>query len=161
MDKVFVGRQPIYRDGVDVFAYELLSRDDELNCAAFTDGDRATAQLTLNAFVEIGLDKVVGPNIAFVNVTRNCLLSDYCSSVPKERVVLEVPADTTFDQPLLDTLTRLSKEGYSIALDNFVYREELRPVLAIANIVKIDIRGMDHQTIARQTAVRRNGNALT
>src|SRR5437667_3369654 len=89
VDRTFVGRQPIYRDGVDVFAYELLSRDDELNCAAFTDGDRVTAQLTLNAFVEIGLDKVVGPNIAFVNVTRNFLLSEYCSSLPKERVVLE------------------------------------------------------------------------
>ena len=160
VDKVFVGRQPIYSDGVDVFAYELLSRNDELNCAAFTDGDRATAELTLNAFVEIGLDKVVGPNIAFVNVTRKFLLSEYCSSLPKERVVLEISADTTFDQPLLDALTRLSEQGYTIALDNFVYRDELQPVLAIAKIVKIDIRAMDHQTIAKQAAVREFGVKL-
>ena len=58
MDKAFVGRQPIYRDGVDVFAYELLSRDSELNRAAFTDGDRATARLLLETFVDIGLDQL-------------------------------------------------------------------------------------------------------
>jgi EAL and modified HD-GYP domain-containing signal transduction protein len=160
VDKAFVGRQPIYRDGVDVFAYELLSRDDELNRAAFTDGDRATAQLLLNTFVEIGLDQVVGPNIAFVNVTRDFVLSEYCVLLPKARVVLEIAANTTIDQPLLDALSRLSKAGYSIALDNFRYRDELRPLLSIANIVKIDIQAMDRKTVATQTSVREFGVKL-
>jgi EAL and modified HD-GYP domain-containing signal transduction protein len=160
MDKAFVGRQPIYRDGVDVFAYELFSRDNELNRAAFTDGDRATAELLLNTFVEIGLDQVVGPNIAFVNVTRNFVLSEYCALLPKGRVVLEIGVDTTVDQPLLDALSRLSKTGYSIALDNFVYRDELLPLLSIASIVKIDIRAMDLPAIAMQTSVRDLGVKL-
>src|SRR5712692_6288843 len=123
VDKAFVGRQPIYRDGVEVFAYELLSRNSDLNCAAFTDGDRATALLLLETFVDIGLDQVVGPNIAFVNVTRNFVLSNYCASLPKGRVVLEIGADTPVDQELLERLSSLSKAGYTIALDNFGYQE--------------------------------------
>ena len=155
MEKTFVGRQPIYRDGVDVFAYELLSRDSELNRAAFTDSDRATARLLLEAFVDIGLDQVVGPYIAFVNVTPNFLLSDYCFSLPKSRVVLEIGADSPADPPLLKRLSDLKNEGYSIALDNFPYTEAEHPLLPLANIVKIDIRGVAPKTIAAETAALR------
>src|SRR5437868_13585543 len=107
VEKVFVGRQPIYRDGVEVFAYELLSRNSELNRAAFTDGDKATAQLLLNTFVDIGLDQVVGPNLAFVNVTRNFLLSDYSTALPKGRIVLEIAENTAVDEVLLDKMSEL------------------------------------------------------
>ena len=134
MDKAFVGRQPIYKDGVDVFAYELLSRTDELNRAAFTDGDRATSELLVNTFLEIGLDQVVGPHTAFVNVNRNFVLSDYCSRLPKDRVVLEIAGDAIVDERLIHGLSRLSLMGYSIALDNFVYRKDLRPLLEVAKI---------------------------
>jgi EAL and modified HD-GYP domain-containing signal transduction protein len=150
VEKVFVGRQPIYRDGVEVFAYELLSRQSELNQAAFTDGDKATAQVLMNTFVDIGLDQVVGPHLAFVNVTRNFVLSDYCESLPKDRIVMEIAGDTIVDKPLLGALSRLSKLGYSIALDNFVYRDDLRPLVELAEIVKIDVQAMDHNGVASQ-----------
>lgn len=155
MKKVFVGRQPIYRDGIDVFAYELLSRDSELNRAAFLDGDRATAQVLLNTFIDIGLDQVVGPNLAFVNVTRNFVLSDYCLSLPKGRVVLELDQDTTCDGPLMEALLRLSRSGYSIALDNFIYRDELRPLLALADIVKVDVQALGSEGVASQVQALR------
>src|SRR5438876_3411201 len=105
VDRTFVGRQPIYRDGVDVFAYELLSRDSELNRAAFTDSDRATARLLLEAFVDIGLDQVVGRYIAFVNVTPTFLLSDYCFSLTESRVVVEIGGASPAVQPLLERLS--------------------------------------------------------
>ena len=155
MEKAFVGRQPIYRDGVEVFAYELLSRQSELNQAAFTDGDKATAQLLLNTFVDIGLDQVVGSNLAFVNVTRNFVLSDYCASLPKDRIVLEIVGDTVVDEPSLSALSKLSKAGYSIALDNFVYRDDLRPIVEVSHIVKIDVQALDRETIAAQARTLR------
>ena len=154
VEKVFVGRQPIYRDGVEVFAYELLSRNSELNRAAFTDGDKATALLLLNTFVDIGLDQVVGSNLAFVNVTRNFVLSEYCCSLPKDRVVLEV-GDIVVDPPLLEALSRLSKAGFSIALDNFFYEDHLQPLVEVADIVKLDVQALDRETIAEQTIMLR------
>jgi EAL and modified HD-GYP domain-containing signal transduction protein len=155
LEKVFVGRQPIYRDGVEVFAYELLSRQSELNQAAFTDGDKATAQLLLNTFVDIGLDQIVGSHLAFVNVTRNFVLSDYCASLPKGRVVLEIVGDTVVDEPLINALSRLSRAGFAIALDNFVYGEHLRPLVELADIIKIDIQALGREEVARQTKLLR------
>ena len=49
----FVGRQPIYGRSFDVFAYELLFRNDEVNRASFMDGNAATAQVTLKPLVEL------------------------------------------------------------------------------------------------------------
>ena len=158
MDKAFVGRQPIYRDGVEVFAYELLSRNSELNRAAFTDGDKATADVLLNTFIEIGLDRVVGPNLAFVNVTRNFILSDYCQSLPKDRVVLEIVGDTLIDKPLVDALSQLSRAGYSIALDNFVYSQQLRPLVEITDIVKINVQALGRERVAEQAKLLREFN---
>ena len=41
--EVFVGRQPIYTQQLDVFAYELLFRRGEMQHAGVTDGNQATA----------------------------------------------------------------------------------------------------------------------
>jgi EAL and modified HD-GYP domain-containing signal transduction protein len=155
MEKAFVVRQPIYRGDLTLFAYELLFRNNELNNAAFTNGDQATAQVLLDTFMEIGLDRVVGPNLAFVNVTRNFLLSDYCSLLPKDRLVIQLPGDTIPDAPLLDSVSRFSKEGYLIALDNFRYSEWLRPLLAHIDIVKFDIQAVDKEVIGKQIELLR------
>jgi len=161
VQKAFVGRQPIYRDGVDVFAYELLSRDSELNRAAFTDGDRATAQLLLNTFLDIGLDQVVGPHLGFVNVTRNFILSEYCTSLPKDRIVFEITPDTVIDYALFDRFSSLIKSGYSIALDNFVYNEQIGPLIELSNIVKLDLQALGREAMAYHArALRRYGVKL-
>jgi c-di-GMP phosphodiesterase len=150
VQQAVVARQPIYRNGLDVFAYELLYRDNHLDDARFTNGDQATAQVLLNAFLEIGLERVVGPNLAFVNIPRNFLLSDYCTSLPKDRVVLEILEDSVPDKPLISSISRLSKKGYQIALDDFTYSEWFRPLLELTDIVKIDIQAQPRVSLPRQ-----------
>ena len=140
MDGVFVGRQPIYRDEVQVIAYELLFRDSNLNEAAFSNGDRASAQVLLNTVVDIGLNRVVGPHLAYFNASRNLLCSDYCALLPRDRVVLEVLEDVIPDAPLVEALSKLATMGYQIALDDFVYHDRFRPLLEVADVVKVDIR---------------------
>ena len=131
-----VGRQPIYGRNVDVFAYELLFRNSEVNKATFDDGDAATAQVMLNTFIEIGLDHIVDQHLAFINLTRDFVLGNYCVALPKERVVLEVIENLDMDDELIDALRRLSKIGYRIALDDFVYHESLKPLVELADIIK-------------------------
>ena len=61
MKNVFVGRQPIFDTKFNVYAYELLYRSSEESStsAGMVDGDQATTQTIINAFVEIGLEKIV------------------------------------------------------------------------------------------------------
>jgi EAL and modified HD-GYP domain-containing signal transduction protein len=148
MESAFVGRQPIYRDGVEVFAYELFSRNNELAQAAFAKGDTVAAEALLHEFIDVGLDRVVGPHPAFVNVTRDFILNDYPWLLPKNGVVLQIAGDTTPESALLKSLSQLSRTGYSIALNNFVYRDEIRPLAEMADIVKLNIRSLDRGAVS-------------
>ena len=151
MQKAFVGRQPIYREGVDVFAYELFSRNNELNQAALAKDDTPAAEALLREFNDVGLDRVVGPHPAFVSVTRDFILSDYAASVPKNGVVLQVGADSGTDDAMLGALGRLSNSGYSIALKDFLYTEERRPWAELADTIKLNVRALDRDTLSKQT----------
>jgi len=150
MEKAFVGRQPIYRDGVEVFAYELLSRDSELNRVTNTNGDAAVAEALVEEFIGTGLERVVGPHPAFVNVSRDFILSDFCESVPKNGVVLQIAGDTPADETYLSALSHLSKQGYSIALHDFVYRDELRSLAEVADIVKLNVKSLNRSNLSQQ-----------
>jgi len=151
----FVGRQPIYGRSIDMFAYELLFRHNEVNHATFTDGDAATAQVMLNTFVEIGLDHIVDDHLAFINLTRDFVLGNYYVALPNDRVVLEVLENMGVDQELMDALQRLSKLGYQIALDDFVYHESLKPLVELADIIKVDVLELDRDTVAQHVKILR------
>src|ERR1041384_2607075 len=61
----YVGRQAIFDRRLNVVGYELLYRDSEENRARFDDVTRASAITMLTAFVELGLDNLVGSVPAF------------------------------------------------------------------------------------------------
>ena len=139
-DDVFAGRQPICKEKAEVVGYELLWQQNGLAEAAFKDQDRAVAADLVKSAIDTGLDKLAGQDLAFVKITRDFLLSDFCSSLPRERVVLEIPSDTTVDRPLVHSIAKLSNNGYAIALDNFVGGDQIRPIAEFVDIAKIDIQ---------------------
>ena len=139
---VFVGRQPIYGRQLELYAYELLYRSGDVDFADFADGDRATSQVLLNTFSEFGLERVVGGNLAFVNLTRGFITGEYPLPVPRTRVVLEVLENVVPDEAVLEGLRRLRRQGFRIALDDFVHSPEFEPLLPFADIIKIDVLGL-------------------
>ena len=154
--EVFVGRQPIYTQQLDVFAYELLFRRGEMQHAEVTDGNQATAHVLVNTFLELGLDTLVGSKGAFINLTRDFLLQDYSLVFPADRVVLEVLEDVVVDDDVLAALRNLSAQGYIIALDDFCYQEHLRPLVELADIIKIDVLASGRTTVAEQVKLLRH-----
>ena len=157
LQSAFIGRQPIYGDDVKVFAYELLYRGGGGNSANFVDGDSATANVVLNTFLEIGLEQVVGhSHKAFINITRSILLQKLCHAIPADRVVLEILEDIEPDPPILDAITELADLGYIIALDDFVFHESLRPLVALADYVKVDIQNLSRETLEEHVRLLRH-----
>lgn len=147
MQDIFVGRQPIYGRRLELYAYELLYRGGDVDFADFNEGDRATSQVLLNTFLEFGLERVVGGHLAFVNLTRGFIIGEYPLPVPRTQVVLEVLEDIEPDEEVIKGLKDLRRRGFKIALDDFVYREEFEPMLALADIVKVDVLGLDEEQI--------------
>lgn len=150
MQDLFVGRQPIYTRGLEIFGYELLYRSGPENRAGVTDGDQATSRVIVNAFLEIGLEHVVGDRIAFLNLTRSFLLDGGSVPFPRDRVILEVLEDIEIDRRLLESVQALAGAGYRIALDDFVYRPQVRELLAVAEIVKLDVLALGRAGVERE-----------
>ena len=155
----FVACQPIYTSNLDVAAYELLYRSSEKNQAVFDDGDRATAELILNTFADIGLNQLVGDCPAFINATRNFILDHHALSLPKERVVIEILEDIQPEPEIVNALRSLSEQGYQIALDDFVYSPHLQPLIDLANIIKVELPAIDPADLPQHIDILRRSNA--
>ena len=94
----------------------------------FWDGDRSAAEVSLN-LIDIGIGKIIGDDyLAFVNVTRNFILNGNCRSLPAESVIIVVPEGISADFDIVQKLEELRLAGHSVALDNFVYQECLKPL---------------------------------
>ncbi len=143
MDNVFIGRQAIYDKKLNVYAYELLSRSNAEQNHAFVNDDnasQATTEVILNALTEIGLPQLVGKHPAFINLTQDFLSGQTPIPDLQHQIIIEVLENITITPQLVESVKKLSASGYLIALDDFVYRPEIQPLLEIADIVKIDIR---------------------
>ncbi|MFQ5658879.1 MAG: EAL and HDOD domain-containing protein [Gammaproteobacteria bacterium] len=137
--KAFIGRQPILNSKNGVCAYELLFRSGEVNAAGRLDGSKATAQVVYNTLLEMGLDDLVGPYLAFINFPRELLFDGIARLLPPDRVTIEILEDVKVDDKLVERVNLLSKQGFTIALDDFTYTPEWEPLLRLADIVKLDV----------------------
>jgi len=154
-ESVYIGRQPIYDAALKVYAYELLFRSGEENQANFVDGDHATTEVILNTFTEIGLTKIIGKHLAFINLTRSFLLGIYPLPECQDQVVLEILEDIEIDDKIIAAVEKLSQQGYTIALDDFVYHKKLEPLIKLAQIIKIDLMALSREELVEHVQILR------
>lgn len=150
MDDIYIGRQPIYDANLNVFAYELLFRSSQAsNEANVFDGDSATTNVIINAITEIGMNNLVGQHRAFINLTRNHILQMAEQPLPemKERLVLEILEDIEAEDEIVAAVTHLANDGFTIALDDFIYNESLQPLVDISDIIKIDLMAINDEEL--------------
>jgi len=135
---VFVARQPIFHRAKNVHGYELLFRSGRENRYDGTDGDACTLDVIANSFATIGLDELTAGQRGFINFTRNLLLQDVVNLLPPDQVTVELLENINPDEEVIAACRRLKDAGYTLALDDFVLTDPSPPLLALADIVKID-----------------------
>ncbi|MCG3203248.1 MAG: Cyclic di-GMP phosphodiesterase CdgJ [Gammaproteobacteria bacterium] len=152
LQPLFLGRQPIFDRALTVQGYELLFRASDTDRAEFADGDTATADTIANALLEFGLEHVVGDRRAFINVTRAFLTGANVLPSLGARLVLEVAEHQMADQEIIAAIARRAEEGYTIALDGFVFEERRLPFLAHAQVVKTNVREFTRNDLLREVS---------
>ncbi len=162
MTECFVGRQPILDRRNQVWAYELLYRHSLDNAIGDVDRTVATSRVVMNAFVDIGLERVVGRHRALVHVSDDFLLSPELTGFSPERVMLQISDPIPAGNQLTATLQRLRDEGHSIALNGYRSDLSLATLLPWADVVKLDALDLDPATMAAEVAtLRRHNRPLT
>ncbi|MEQ8153877.1 MAG: hypothetical protein ABRQ25_03140 [Clostridiaceae bacterium] len=138
--KIFIGRQPIFDKNNNVISYELLFRGSMENKFNAYDGDTATLKVLESAFHTMGIDAVTEGKKAFINFTEGILKKDILSSNYSENLVVEILETVEPTEEIVGVCKRLKSQGFTIALDDFVYNDKYRPLLKYTDIIKVDFK---------------------
>lgn len=136
--KVYVARQPIFDQQLRVCGYELLYRRSEKNMFEHVDDSLATADVIHNAYLVFNFRELTEGTRAFINFPQSLIEGEVPSLLPRQSLVIEVLEHVEPTEKVLQSLRSLRRQGYTIALDDFVFEEKYRPLIGLADIIKID-----------------------
>lgn len=139
-DRIYVARQPVFTDEMNIWGYELLFRHGEAQSAVFTDGDQATTQVIADGFA-LGVRGMGSKIKALINFPRNVLIGRSPYVLPSERCVVEILETVLPEENVMEACRELKANGYALALDDFVGDPGFEPLCEIADIIKVDILG--------------------
>ncbi|MEW6446238.1 MAG: EAL and HDOD domain-containing protein [Pseudomonadota bacterium] len=147
LQDVYIARQAVYDRNMQVIGYELLFRGTHAGTAGIKDEHMASSQVIINTFINIGLERLVGSGRAFINLPPDYIVNADELPMTPEQLVLDLPGDFDPVPERLAALRRMRERGYSIAFDLRDYRPELKPMLELADMVRLDIRTMTEEGI--------------
>lgn len=158
-DEFFLARQPILGRDQHLVAFELLFRAaGEHEDARLTDGAAATAAVISHAS-QLGLEQVVGEQLAFINVDADVLMSDFVRFLPPRKVILEILETVKPTEPLLARVAKLKELGFKFALDDVIdHTDEVDKLLGLVDVIKIDLKGVERHALPALAASLRAAN---
>ena len=142
---VFVARQPVFRQDMVIWGYELLFRGEgDSRAASFEDGERATSQVIADGFTLARAGMLPGSRV-MINFSEKMLLEDAPFALPEGHVV-ELLEEVTPTPDVLQKCVEL--EGtHLLALDDYKGESLFGPLLGLADIVKVDVLNMGTEEI--------------
>jgi len=152
---LYVARQPIVDRAGHLIAYELLFRDAPGATVATERAAAATSRVLVNMFAEFGLERLVGDRLGFVNLTREFLVGELPLPFAPDLAVLEVLETVDVDDAVLAGVADLARQGYAIALDDFVWGTSHDQLIDYASYIKFEVAGVDPAVLTERVAVAR------
>ena len=145
--ELFVARQPIFDGNQGLYAYELLFRagledycsaqdaDEAVDAADADDADDADEEsVDFLKFAELTDGKR-----GFVHFTRDLLRDEISPILPRDMVIVGVPENIRPDAEVVATCRRLSRSGYTLAMDDlFVLQYRYTDITQFADIIRVD-----------------------
>lgn len=136
----FIARQPILDRDLAVFGYELLFRSGWEN-RFIGDNDDATRKMIADGAL-YGFHDLTHGTSSFVNCTRESLVNGLVTLLPRS-TVFEILETVVADKDVVAACARYRAMGYKLALDDFRINEGTRPLIGLADFVKVDFRLSD------------------
>lgn len=142
-NSIFVARQPIFDQEMNIWGFELLFRDsDAFNQADFVDSNFATSQVIVDGLAiaqeDLKLDKKI-----LINFPKSLILDGTPFALPQGHVI-ELLEDIPPEKEVVDQCKTL-KNDYLLAVDDYIGQEGCEPLLEQADIIKVDVLGMSNE----------------
>jgi EAL and modified HD-GYP domain-containing signal transduction protein len=155
---VAVVRHPIADARASVVGYELRF-GGAVDLGDPSRDAKITSALLVEAFGEIGLERLGGRHPAWITMARNFLVEVGPPPVRPDRAVLQIAAYPAQDD-LLTVLQSLGRSGYTLALDDYTGRRDIGSLMSLCSIVRIPVDQLDETQLEAALEVPRLQNAL-
>ncbi len=169
---IYIGRAPIFDVARRVIAYELQHRsrpadpsdqrsqarpDGATEPHMALDGERATHELVERSLLQWGFDRLLEGKPGVLHVDARFLAAGLHLTLPAERVLLELRDDVDPDGILYVHALDATLAGYRLALRHVHDRQRPLSVdlLAMATLVKVDLRAVPHAALVSTVAALR------
>jgi EAL and modified HD-GYP domain-containing signal transduction protein len=137
----FIARQAIFDSNLNVYGYELLFRNSAQN--AFEPNAIASQSVIADSITVFDFERLIGPAKAFVNVDEKALLTEAAKLLNPKRVVLEILESVNPTTEVMEACRGLRRNGYELAIDDFVGDEKWHSMIPFVSLLKVDYRGCD------------------
>lgn len=158
---IFVARQPIFDSSLTVIGYELLFRDSEKNFYNTSiTSNVSTAILLMNTYFHFGIDNLIGDTTAFINFGAHLIKAEIPQLLSTKNVVIEILEEIKPDPEIMEKFDKLRRDGYTIAIDDYIVDYPHKDILPFCHIMKIDFISNTKDEIKRILATYRKQGKL-
>ena len=137
MGDIYVARQPVFDRRMKLYGYELLYRRSANNFFEGEDDNQATAALFTDSFF-MGYEELIDDTRGFINFSQKLLLDGIPLLLPKSKVVVEILERVEITDEVIAACKELKQQGYTLALDDFVFSDNYAPLMKFVDIIKVE-----------------------
>jgi c-di-GMP phosphodiesterase len=132
----YVARQPLMNLRGHVHGYDLLFRNAPE--VVFRTGADIAARTMLDNAVIFGLEWLTNGLPAFVHCTAEALTEELVLVLSPQSTVLAIPGSLEVTPRVLESCRKLKARGFLLALDDFTWKAEDRPLAELADYIRLD-----------------------
>jgi c-di-GMP-related signal transduction protein len=140
---VFVAKQPIFNIEEEIVGYELLYRKDFTNVYPYIDGDQASAEVIINTFFNIGLERLTEGKMCCFHFTEKLLEQQLPTFFNPNEVVVKINQKVEASRKLVCILRELKEKDYMIMVNACIFHPD-NPIsidlLPFIDLIKVDFR---------------------
>ena len=124
MENVYLGRQPILDNNLDLCAYEIVYRD--MDAKVHINSDRFSSVSVINSILnKFGTKAILGVRKAFIKIDEKFLLSDMIFTIPKEFFIFSILYKVNMSERVVERIQQLHSKGYELAINDMKLDEEI------------------------------------
>ncbi len=144
MNKIYISKQKIFDVKKDVFAYELVFRDDEHRATPLSNNVKGTSKLIMSSITSAKLDKLLArKSMAFINVDEITLTKGILDVLDKDRFILNILEDITLTEQVVSKIVQYRKRGFRLSIEHFDSSAKMivkfKRLFNFIDIIKMDV----------------------
>lgn len=142
MENIYIARQPILDKNNEIFAYELLYRDDNSR-PTIKNSRLATVAVLSSTLNKFGIKNLLGEKKAFIKADEKFLQHEVVFTIPKEHFIFSLQLKGQVNKKIKSKIQELHELGYIFAINDSLIDEDVlynyKELEDFINYVKVDI----------------------